>query len=345
MKVGIIGFEYAGRRSLFSLLTGIPYQTVCRQEGCVGAVSVPDQRVDRLAQMYASRKKTYTQVVFSLLPPVRVDSAENRAAIAEARDVDLFAIVVRSFTDASVFHPRGTVDPVRDFEGVRSEMLFADLYLAETRLERIAKQERVKPGEVNQLEKKTLLQFKEHLEGGGMLNTLTVDEAALRSVRSLQFLTLRPVFVVINSDEGDTTATPMPGGVHTICMPVKIEAEIQQLPEHERREFMDSLGITESSLDRLVRFAYQAGDLQTFITAGEKETRSWTIRRGATALEAAGTIHSDFEKGFIRAEVVAFDDLIAAGSETEAKKRGLYRLEGRDYVVRDGDVMLFRFNV
>jgi len=345
MKIGIIGLEYAGRRSLFSLLTGVPYETVCRQAECIGAVPVPDRRVDFLAELYGSRKKTYAQVIFSLFPPIHTSDPQRRTTVADTRGVDVVAIVVRGFTDTSVFHPGGTVDPVRDCATVLSEMVFADLCLVETRLERIEKQERARPADVDLLEKKTLVRFKEHLESGGMLNALSVSGAELRAIRSLQFLTLRPVFAVVNCDDGSALAPTMPAGLRAISVPVKMEVEIQQLPAHERRAFRESLGIAESPLDRMLRFAYELGNAHTFITAGEKETRAWTIRRGATALEAAGAVHSDFAKGFIRAEVVSFEDLMAAGSEVEAKRRGHYRLEGRDYVVRDGDVIVFRFNV
>ncbi|MDD5067867.1 MAG: DUF933 domain-containing protein, partial [bacterium] len=234
----------------------------------------------------------------------------------------------------------------RDYETIKHEMIFADLFLVESRLERIEKQIHSKKEDILLKEKELLLHLKESLEKGTFLNKLKISEENVKLIKSFSLLTLKPLFVIVNCGEDSIGQSfSFPDEMKSLNMSVKIESEIQQLEEKEKKEFLDNLGLKETSLNRLIKFAYGYGDLISFFTAGEKESHSWTIRNGTTALKAAGVIHSDFEKGFIRAEVIHYDDLVRSGSEANAKKAGLYRLEGKDYPVKDGDIMIFRFNI
>jgi len=343
MKVGIAGLEYAGKKSLFSLLTGVKDENLMRK---VGTVNVPDERIDALADFYQSKKKVYSQIEFNLVPSIKKSSDETKKTLADAKLMDMFAVVVRQFSDENVFHPEGGVDVQRDYDTVKNELIFADLYLVETRLERIDRELRSEKKDLLVKEKEILESFKASLENGTYLNSVKVDEEKLKIVRSLNFLTMKPIFAVINCDEGEVNKTfNFPDGVKSIYVAVKIENEIQQLDDNSKKEFLSALGLKEPSLNRMIKFAYSYGDLITLFTAGEKDSHAWTIKQGTPALKAAGAIHTDIEKGFIRAEIVHFNDLIKAGSEAEAKRQGLYRLEGKEYIIRDGDIAVFRFNI
>lgn len=343
MKVGIVGFEYAGKKSLFSLLTGIKDETSSKK---VGVVHVPDERIDSLAAFYTSKKKVYSQIEFNLLPSIKKGSDDNKKVLMDAKLMDMFAVVVRQFPDENVFHPSGSVDALRDYEDLKNEFIFADLYLVETRIDRIDKELRAEKKDLLVKEKEILEVFRKHLEGGLYLNSVAVEEDKMKLVRSLSFLTMKPIFAVVNCDESKVNDEfKFPDNVKAITVSVKIESEIQQLDENTKKEFMGTLGLKEPSLNRLIKFAYSYGDLITFFTAGDKDSHAWTIKKGTPALRAAGAIHTDIEKGFIRAEIVHYDDLIRAGSEAEAKRQGLYRLEGKEYIIKDGDITVFRFNI
>lgn len=346
MKVGIIGLESSGKRSLFSLLTGIKKEEYGQSKERIGVIDVPDDRIDYLVQYYKSKKTVYSKIEFCLMPSLKKGSDENSKTLLEAKESDMFAIVLRQFADENVFHPSGTVDLIRDYNAIKDELIFADLYLVQTRLDRIEKQLKTKKTEQIIAEQNLLLTLKEQLEKGNFLNKITISENDLKQIKSLCFLTLKPVFAVVNCDEARLGAGfDFPDGARSINVSTKIEDEIQQLDEKSKSEFLGTLGLKEAPLDRMIRFAYEYGDMISFLTAGEKESHSWTIKNGSNALKAAGAIHSDIEKGFIRAEVVNFEDFKKAGSESEAKKQGLYRLEGKEYIVKDGDMIEFRFNV
>ena len=264
----------------------------------------------------------------------------------EAKEVDMFGLVIRQFKDENVFHPFDSIDINRDFNIIKDELVLADLLLIETRLKRIEKQLKIQKKDQLIKEKELLLGIITSLEAGTFLKDAELKENEYKILKGFQLLTLKPVFIIVNCDEEKLNEDfKFPDKFKSISISVKIENEIQQLSEAERGEFLGSLGLKESCLNRLIKFAYDYGDLISFITAAENETRSWTIISGTNALHAAGVIHSDFEKGFIRAEVVHFDDLKKAGSEAEVKKQGLFRLEGKEYIVKDGDVILFRFNI
>ena len=346
MKVGLIGLEFAGKKTLFNLLTGKKSDTHSINKEEVATVNVPDERIEFLEKFYNSKKKIYSQIEFHLLPSIKKESKETQKALTEAKEVDMFGIVLRAFHDDNVFHPYNRIDPVLDYEIIKNELIFADLFLIETRLERLEKQMRAKKEEYLLKEKEILLKFKEQLENNEFLNKVDLREDELKIVRGFQFLTLKPIFTIINCDDTDLNKEfNIDKDIKGINISIKIESEIAELDEEERKIFLEDLGIKESSLNRLIRFTYDYGNLISFFTAGEKEIHSWQIKKGTTAVKAAGVIHSDFEKGFIRAEVISFEDLKKAGSEAAAKKEGLYRLEGKDYIVQDGDIIIFRFNI
>ncbi len=346
MKIGILGLEFSGKKSLFSLLTGIKNINYSQQKDLIGVVDVPDERVNFLAQKYNSEKKTFTKIEFYLLPSIKKNSQENKKLIDEIKEVDMIAILLRQFSNPEVFHPLEKVDYKNDYDIIKNELIFADLFLIETRIDRIEKQIVRNKTEQIVKEKNVLLKLKEALEKGIFLSKENLDKDAIKIIQNLNFITIKPIFAIINCDEDKLSQKfCLPDNVNCLNISVKIEQEIQELSETEKQEFLVSLNLTESSLNRLIKFAYNFGNLISFLTAGEKETRSWTIKKGTNAQNAAGTIHSDIERGFIRAEVIHFDDFKKAGSESEAKKLGFYRLEGKEYIVKDGDIIFFRFNV
>ena len=346
MKVGIVGLEFAGKKTLFSLMTGIRKEGYSAGKEDIGVVDVPDGRIEELAKYYNPKKKTFTKIEFNLLPPVKKGSDEKSNVIAQSKDVDMFAVVVRDFKDDNVFHPDGGIDPVRDYNVIKDEFLISDLMIVETRLERLQKQLKTKSTDQGLKEKSLMEKLKESLENGIFIKNMELDPESLKTVNTFSFVTTKPIFAVVNCDEnGISKEFKFPDGVRSINISAKMEAEIQELDDAAKKEFLASMGIEETSLNRLIKFAYGYGNLISFLTAGADEVRSWTITKGSTAQKAAGAIHSDIEKGFIRAEVVAFDDFKKSGSEAEAKKLGLYRLEGKEYTVKDGDIIEFRFNV
>ncbi len=346
MKVGIIGFEFAGKKSLFSLLTGIKKDSHLLVKKELGTVNVPDERMEYLAKYYATEKKTYSKIEFNLMPSLRNDSEADKEVLLAAKEVDMFCIVVRQFSDENVFHPLGKIDPARDYNKIKDELLFADLFLVETRLERIISQSKTKKASDNNIDKDLMLRLKEALEKGVFLSALKLEGDSLKIAEGLNFLTLKPIFAVVNCDEDKLTQKfELQEGVRSINISIKIETEIQMLDEKSKIEFLSALSLNESSLNRLIKFSYEFGNLISFLTAGPKEVHSWTIEKGTNAHESAGAIHSDIEKGFIRAEVINFEDFKKAGSENKARESGFYKLEGKDYIVKDGDIMDFRFNV
>jgi GTP-binding protein YchF len=346
MRIGILGLEFSGKKSLFSLLTGIKNINYSQQKDLLGVVDVPDERVDFLAKKYNSLKKTYAKIEFYLLPPIKKDSQETKKVLTEIKEVDMLAIVLRQFSNPEIFHPLGRIDFQSDYEIIKNELIFADLFLIETRLERLEKQLLKNKTDQAVKEKDVLLKLKDALEKGIFLNKVDLDKDSFRYIQSLTLLTIKPIFAIINCDD-DKLNYEFSLKDQTPCLniSVKIEQEIQDLPETEKKDFLASLGLEESSLNRVIKFAYNFGNLISFLTAGEKESRSWTIKKGTNAQTAAGVIHSDIERGFIRAEVIHFDDFKKAGSESEARKFGFYRLEGKEYIVKDGDIIFFRFNV
>ena len=360
LSVGIVGLPNAGKSTLFNALTkagaavgNYPFTTI---EPNTGMVPVPDGRLDRLAALFQPPKVipamvTFTDIAGLVRGASRGEGLGNKF-LGHIRECDAIALVVRDFEDSDITHVEGSVDPVRDIDVVELELQLADLETVTKRLEKVEKTVRL------QKEKATetiavLQRVRDHLDGGAPVRTMALSPTDRDLLRDLWLLTANPMVVVVNVAEGVAVSEPSAAvqaraersGADVVVISARIESELAELEAADRGAFLADLGIAEPGLDLLARHSYGLLDLLTFFTAGEKEVRAWQLRRGLTALDAAGTIHTDFAKGFIRAEVSDAEDLLAAGSYNALREQGKQRLEGRDYVVRDGDVVHFRFNV
>ncbi|MBI3512899.1 MAG: redox-regulated ATPase YchF [Proteobacteria bacterium] len=361
---GIVGLPNVGKSTLFNALTAtIAAQAAnypfCTIEPNVGRVAVPDPRLDRIATIAKPAQVVPTQLEFvdiaGLVRGASRGEGLGNQFLANIREVDAIIHVLRCFTSGDVTHVEESVDPVRDAETVDTELMLADLDSLEKREVALTKRARGADKEAIQL-LEVVSPILVGLRDGKPARTLSFPDTLKPAVKSLQLLTAKPVLYVCNVDESDAAAgnalsraveaRAAAEGAAAVVISAAIEAEVAQLgSEAERLEYLQSLGLEETGLARVIRAGYRLLDLVTFFTAGPKEARAWTVRRGAKAPEAAGVIHTDFEKGFIRAETIAYDDYVACGGEQGAKDAGKMRLEGRDYVVRDGDLFLFRFNV
>ncbi len=352
MKVGIAGFPRSGKTTLFAALTGQEVEP--GKFGEVGAlrlgtIKVPDARVDELARRFRPRKVTYAEIVFADFPAPAMHGEDKPHAldattITHMRDVDALVQVVRGFPDPLTAEPPR---PLADLEAFKGELILNDLAIVERRLERLKKEKG------RERERALLERCRAALEQEVALRRLEFAPEEATSLAGFAFLSRRPLMVVWNVSESSAGA-PMPPDMQQwlereqlqgLVLAGKIEMEIAQLAEADRAAFLADLGVESSARDRFIRAAYGLLDLISFLTAGEDEVRAWTIRRGTAAVKAAGKIHSDIERGFIRAEVLAFEDFVAFGSEAKAREAGRLRLEGKDYVVRDGDIIHFRFHV
>lgn len=358
MKAGIVGIPTSGKSTLFQLLTGAPEPTTGGRPGPrVGIARVPDARVDKLAEMYRPKKKTPATVEYVDLPGVQKGEGAALVDLPALRGVDALVHVVRAFESPLAPHPEGTIDPLRDARIVELELILADLSAVERRVEKLDANIKKANRPEDAAERALFLKMKEALEGERALREVDFSEEERRRLRNYSFLSEKPLLVVVNLGERDARDAggalarlgldALAGRRNVALCPVSatIEAEIAQLPAEDARAFMDDLGLPGPGLDRVIQSSYALLGLISFLTSGEDECRAWTIRRGTRAQQAAGAIHSDIERGFIRAEVVAFDDLVAAGSTAACREKGTLRLEGKDYLVRDGDVINFRFNV
>lgn len=360
MKLGILGPPQSGKSTLFAALTrGQAESGSARGEKVhLGSVKVPDARLERLREMHSPKKFTPAKVDYVDAPPLETGRAERGAlaALTALRDVDAFVLVLRAFEDPSVPHFKERVDAVRDAGWLASELILEDLAVVERRLDRIEKAVKVgkKPEDPHEYEALKLVRASLEAERPALAVELTTPQS--RSIRGFQLMTMRPWIVVVNADEasmkqgeaaliGPVAARFGDPKPPVICLSAKTEAELVLLPDEEAREFMALLGIEEPGLTRMIRLSYETLGLISFFTVGPDEVRAWTVRDGASAPEAAGVIHSDLERGFIRAEVIAYDDLIRAGTMVKAREMGLLRTEGRDYKVRDGDIVNIRFSV
>ncbi|MFN3396763.1 MAG: redox-regulated ATPase YchF [Thermodesulfovibrionales bacterium] len=369
MKLAIIGLSNSGRTTLFNALTKQNIETTIYPtvsgEPNYGVVKVPDNRVLRLAEIYKPKKITHATVEYvDYIGLTKGDIAQNRKVFDLIKDVDAIVHVVRAFEDDSVVHPLGSINPLRDLETVEMELLFGDLELVEKRLARI--EEGAKKGKKpDEAEKRLLLKCKDYLEKEIPLRNVFFDEDEQKAMRHLQFVSIKPEVIVFNIGEDDLNSNKerelikeadnlmnrhqkdpsiiLPYSIVSLCG--KIEMEISQLNEEDADAFLKDLGIEEPALNKLIHVCYSLLGLISFLTVGEDEVRAWTIKKGTVAQKAAGKIHSDIEKGFIRAEVIGFDDFISCGSMAVAREKGLLRLEGKTYEVRDGDIINFRFNV
>jgi len=362
LSCGIIGLPMVGKTTFFNLLTNAQVETSQFFSGKTNTnfhlVKIPDKRLDYLEEMYKPRKKTHATLEVTDVPGLVRGSSQGQGAGNEflnaIREVDALIHVVRAFKNDQVLHVDGSVDILRDLETINLELLFADLQIIETRIERITTGK--KRTKEHELELSAMHKCKEALESDKHIHQVELTEEERKELRHIRFLTEKPMIIVINVDEDQLKDNDFPFKEEVLkyaaerdipCLEIcaKVEVELRELSPEDAALFMDDLGITEPGVNRLAQIVYQRLGLISFLTAGEDEVRAWTIRKGLSAKQAAGKIHSDIERGFIRAEVVAFDDLKEHGSMTKVKEKGLARLEGKDYIVQDGDIINFRFNV
>ena len=364
MKLGIIGLPNVGKSTLFNALTGAGAPSAnypfCTIDPNVGVVQVPDPRLDVLAEMYHPEKYTPATVEFvdiaGLVRGASKGEGLGNKFLSHIRDVDAVVHVLRCFEDGDIIHVDGTVDPVRDLETINMELIYADIEVVEKRIEKT--QKLLKGDKSLQETLDVYAKLMEALNEGKTARSAELTDDELAMLEDLNLLTLKPIIYVANVSEDEAAgvspdnekynalkAAADAEGAEVIPVCAGIEAEIAELEPEEKKLFLTDLGIEESGLDRLIKASYALLGYISYLTAGPKEVRAWTIVKGTKAPQAAGKIHSDFERGFIRAEIVAYDDLIACGSMNAAKEKGLIRSEGKDYVIEDGDVVLFRFNV
>jgi GTP-binding protein YchF len=349
VKVGLTGFSGAGKTTVFNALTGLSAPTTGGGDGRpnLGVIKVPDARVDKLTEIHRPKKTTYAEMSFIDFPPPRA-ATQKRAVldadtVAQLRDADALVEVVRGFPDLAGAAPT----PVADLEGFGAELLLADLAVLEKRLERVKKEKG------HERERPLLERCVAALGDGTPLRKLGLSQEERGTLSGFALLTLRPLLIVLNVGEGeaaaavpaDVAARATDEGAEALVLSAKVEAELTALDPADRAAFLADLGLQASARDRFIQASYALLDLISFLTAGDDECRAWPIRRGTTALKAAGRIHSDIERGFIRAEVVSFEDFVALGSEAKCRAAGKLRLEGKEYVVQDGDIVHFRFAV
>jgi GTP-binding protein YchF len=343
MKAGLVGYAQSGKTTLFNALTGL--HAGARAQVNLGAIKVPDPRVDALSAIYEPKKTTYAEMRFVDVPgPKTKGSGLDAEALRALTEVDAFCLVVRGFPA-----PDGTAaDPARELSDFDAELVLHDLGVVEKRLERMRREHGKGTSEFQELER-----LYAHLDPGNPLRSMTWSEAEEKELAHYDFLSRRPLLVVVNAAEESAAAPPPPAveeaarlrSAQVLALCASVEAEIAQLDPAEQPEFLHSLGLSEPARARFLRAAYALLDLISFFTVGEDEVRAWPIHRGDKAPRAAGRIHSDLERGFIRAETMHYQDFIAAGSEAKARQEGKLRLEGKEYVVRDGDILNIRFAV
>jgi len=361
VKFGLLGFPKVGKTTLFNILTGahvaVDRYAAGKAQPNIGVAKVPEPRLDRLAAMFHPKKTTYAHIDFMDVHGLEKGEAKESVDLKEMRNVDAIAHVVRAFRDEAIPHSEGGINPKRDIDTMETELILADLDVAQRRLERLQLNLKKAKNKDDEVELPIMKRCLEALERETPIRELDLAEEDFRKIRGFAFLTAKPMLVIVNLDEKDARAIPTfaddlglrdrAGRRQTaLCaISAKVEEEIAGLAPEDAKAFQEDLGLQEPAKDRLLRAAFGLIGLVQFFTAGEDECKAWPIRRGLKAPRAAGTIHSDFERGFIRAEVVGYEHLVAAGTFAAAREKAQLRSEGKEYIVQDGDVINFRFNV
>ena len=361
MKIGIVGLPNVGKSTLFNSITNAGAECAnypfCTIEPNVGVVPVPDERLDVLGKMYETEKITHAIIEFvdiaGLVKGASKGEGLGNKFLSHIRETDSIVEVVRCFDDSNIVHVDGSVDPIRDIETINLELVLADLETVNKRIERAAKL--AKGDKKYYAEEDLFKKIRDHLEAGKPARTHELNDDEKEIIKDAFLLTMKPILYVANVSEADIGkeneyvakvkeyAKTENSEVVTLC--VKIEEELSSLEADEKQEMLEAMGLDESGLDKVIKASYDLLGLMSFLTAGKKEVRAWTIKKGTKAPQAAGKIHTDFERGFIKAEIVSYDDLVRLGSYQKAKEAGLVRLEGKDYVMQNGDIVEFKFNV